>query len=237
MYITVDDFKDVEKFFHEKLNDKRMIYYQDRETYMTAFLLHTWSEFPGKPDKDDIMAMEKEPNVQIHAYDPNEYEALAEYYDRNEETKMRAAAIRIGETIILYNYSKPEKKDLSANKIVGDWNASDHDLAMYYDARLTFTGSGGYSLTLTDGNISTLAAELKKKPVWSGKTEAEIVTSLKEMNPERGTYTIMRNHITLKTDNPVVGEETKTGLADVGTVMLSLELINMPRLTFIRSYK
>lgn len=237
MYITIDDFKDVEKFFSEKLNDKRMIYYQDRETYMTAFLLHTWSEFPGKPDKDDIMALEKEPNVQIHAYDPNEYEALAEYYDRNEETKTRAAAIRIGETIILYNYRKPEKKDMSSSKIIGEWNESDRDLAQYYGAKFSFTESGKYTLTLTEDNITAMASELKKNPGNSDKTEAEIASALREANPEKGTYVIMRNHITLETEKPLIGDKTKTGLADVGTAMLSLELINMPRLTFIRSYK
>jgi len=53
-------------------------------------------------------------------------------------------------------------------------------------------------------------------------------------NPETGNYAIMSAFISLKTDKPLAGEARKSGMAAVGSASLSLELINWPRLTFVR---
>ena len=58
MYITLVPMNIVETFLKKKLPEKRVVYYEDENIYMTAFLLKTWSKFPGNPFKEDLSKMQ-----------------------------------------------------------------------------------------------------------------------------------------------------------------------------------
>ncbi len=233
MYISLVPMEMVETFFDKQLPEKRVVYYSDNDIYMTAYLLRTWSKFPGKPTKEEISKLENEPNVRISFYDPNPYEPLAEYFDKKPDGKMEANTIRNGKTMILYTYVKSEEYE-SDKLIVAVWQETSQDLEDYYGSVIQFNPDKTYIFTYTAENISAMAKKLIKSKSFIDESEDEIIKNISEKNPEKGKYVIMRNAITMVSDNPVDGIKTKNGLADVGTATLSIELINKPRLTFLK---
>ena len=62
----------------------------------------------------------------------------------------------------------------------------------------------------------------------------DIRKHIEELNPEKGTYNILRKNIAMASDNPVDGINRKSGLATISSATLSLELMYKPRLTFLR---
>ena len=234
LYIAVDRMRTIEGFFDRKLPEKMKAFYEDENKYMTVYLLKTWSTFSGKPSREELSKLEREPNIQIYEYDRSLYESLAEYYEKKPGEKHKADAIRTGRTIIQYTFRKSEEYK-SAKIIIGTWASSDRDLPVYYKSVLKFDSEGVYTHTFTPDNIEAMVEELSAKKKYEGMNKDELRRLVSGRNPEKGTYVIMRNTITLVSENPVMETETRNGLANVGSVVLSLELINLPRLTFIRS--
>lgn len=236
LYIAVDRMRTIEGFFDRKLPEKMKAFYEDENKYMTVYLLKTWSIFPGKPSREELSKLEREPNIQIFQYDRSLYETLAEYYEKKPGGKHKADAIRTGRTIIQYTYKKSEEYK-SAKKIIGTWASSDRDLLVYFKSVLKFDSDGAYTHTFTPDNIEAMVKELSGKKKYESMNKDELRRLVSGRNPEKGTYVIMRNTITFVSKNPVMEKETRNGLAHVGSAVLSLELINMPRLTFIRTVR
>ncbi len=236
MFLTMLPMKKVEDFFERKIGGfggKRVVYYSDKNVYLTAYLLKTWSKFPGKPTKDDLSKLEKEPSVQIRLYDPNLYEPLEKYYEEIPEGKIKAKFLRNGKTIILYSYEKPDE-DQSPNIIIATWKETSRDLEEYYGSVLEFRSDGTYTFTFTAENIDAIAKNPVSSKRFKGMSINDIRKHIKELNPEKGRYNIMRNKIAMSSDNPINGINKKNGLATIGSVTLSLELMYKPRLTFLR---
>jgi hypothetical protein len=185
---------------------------------MFGFLLKTWSKFPGKPKKDILHLLESEPNVQLVEYDSDSYTTLINYFDRKPEGKVKALALMNGRIMIRYTYRRSEDNP-AAKKIIGLWRNTDRDQQKYYGSMLEFRPDGTYVFTFTDNNLKAM-----------GKTGSP-------NKSEAGTYAILSTLISLKTNAPLAGEARKSGIASVRSVSLSLELINWPRLTFIRVAK
>ncbi len=234
MYVSLLSMEMVETFFKSELPEKRVVYYDDEGIYLTAFLLKTWSRFPGKPTRDDLSRLESEPSVQIRFYDPEPYEPLAEYFEKRLDGKMRANAIKNGKTMILYTYEKSEEYK-SSRQIIAKWREVSRDLEMYYGSILEFKPDSTYTFAFTRENIDAMVKDFASSKRFKGKSETDIKKYLEERNPETGRYAIMKNTITMFSENPVNGIKTKSGLAHVGPATLSLELINKPRLTFLRT--
>lgn len=234
VYISLVPMKMVETFFAKKLWEKRVIYFSDEDIYLTAYLLKTWSRFPTNPDKDKLPYLENEPTVQILYYDPVGYEALAEFFDRRPGGKVKASTIRNGKTMIRYTYPHSIKYK-SSTRIVAEWKETSRDLKNYYGSVLKFNANGTYTFNLTPKNIAEMAKNPWLKKSFGVNSYEEVKKHMENINPETGKYVIMRNSITLASDNPIDGQRIKSGLADVGFVMLSLTLINKPRLTFLKS--
>ncbi|MBN1290874.1 MAG: hypothetical protein JXB48_03465 [Candidatus Latescibacteria bacterium] len=233
MYVTLDPMRTVEIFYEKKLPEKMKSYFEDENRYMTIFLLKTWSSFSGKPAKEELDKLEHEPNIQVYQYNREFYNSLIEYYDARPDEKYKADALRTGKTIILYTYKRVEK-NLNATRIIGTWQSTDRDLPAFYKSTLTFNDDGTYAHTFTAENIETLIEMLSSQNTFKNKTKEELLDYIRTRNPEKGTYVIMRNTITLVSENPIIEPETKSGLARVKVSLLSLELINLPRLSLIR---
>ncbi len=235
IYISLVPMEMVESFFNEKLVEKRVVYYSDDDTYLTAYLLRTWSKFPSNPTKDELSMLENEPSVQVMYYDPAEYESLAEFFERQPNGKTKAATIRAGKTMIRYTYPKVEGNK-SSERIVATWRETSRDLKEYFGSTLTFKEDGTYVFTLTPDNIDALVKRRPLRERFDADSEEALKELIAERNPETGTYVIMRNSFSMESDNPVDGLQRKSGLAKVGPVMLSLRLINKPRMTFIKKH-
>jgi hypothetical protein len=234
MYISAVPNSIVEDFFKRKLSEKRTIVYDTPDLYLTGYLLRTWSKFPLKPKREDIDKLQLEPSLQIRQYDPEDLEPIAQYYEKQPKGNIKALTIRKGETMLLYTYEKPQVST-EMEKIAGVWIESSRDLPLYYGARVVFTVSGEYTYTATANNIAALAKDPSVRERLGGKSEAETVAELNRRNPEKGTFSVLSNVIALDSKTPLDGIARKTGLADVGSATLSLELIGKPRLTFIKT--
>ena len=236
MYITLLPMNMVEDFFEKKIGGiggKRVVYYSDEDVYLTAYLLKTWSKFPGKPTKDDLPKLRREPSVQIRFYDPNRFEPLAKYYGEIPEGKIKANFLRNGKTMILYSYEKPYE-DKSPHRIIATWRETSRDLEEYYGSILEFRPDGTYTFTFTAENIDAIAKNPALRKRFSGMSINDIRKHIEELNPEKGRFNIMRNKITMVSRNPIDGINKKSGLATIGSATLSLKLIRKPRLTFLR---
>lgn len=234
MYISLVPMKMVETFFNRQLPEKRVIYYSNEDIYLTAYLLKTWSKFPGEPTREELLKLESEPSVQISIYDPSHFEFLAEYFDNKPDGEIKANVIRSGKTMIRYTYEKSEEYE-SSKQIIGTWKETSRDLEDYYGSVLQFNPDSTYIFAFTAENIDALAKKLASSKRFKNWREGDVKKYIEERNPEKGTYVIMRNTITMVSDKPVDGMKTKSGLANVGTVTLSLELIYKPRLIFLKT--
>lgn len=234
MYITLVPITIAEDFFKRKLFEKRTILFDTPYLYLNGYLLRTWSKFPTRPTRDDIDKLQAEPSLQIRQYNPEDLEPLAKYYEKQPDGNIKAMTIRKGETMLLYTYEKPQVTS-ETEKITGIWTESSRDLPMYYGSRLEFQANGGYIYTATVNNIAAMAKDSSVRERLGGKSESEIIAELTRRNPERGTFSVMSDVISLESKEPLDGVVRKNGLADIGTTTLSLELIGKPRLTLIKT--
>ena len=233
MYITLVPFDMAEDFFNRKMPEKRLIMYDDKLTTMNIYLLRTWSKFPPYPTREELKGLDSEPNLRIQYYNPDDYEMLTEIYERNPETENKATTIRKGQTMLLYTFEKKER--ITGNeKLIGRWQESSRDYSSYYGTQLVFNTDSTYVYTATPANLASLARDPKIIAAFPGKNEQEIAAIFTERNPEKGTFQVMNNTITMISEAPLDGIRNKSGLATIGPVTFSLELINKPRLVFLK---
>lgn len=213
-YITADDLDTVIAYFERTLPENRLAIYEDKNSYIAAFLLKTWSKIPETLGKEDLPLLEKEPNLQVRSYDPVQYGTLIDFYARRPEGKVKAGALDNGQTMIKYTYRISEES-ASVKMIVGSWRETDRDLPRYYGSVIRFRADKTYTFTYTCDNLLAM-----------DKTGAVYV--------ETGKYSLMNNMISMKSDNPLDGDGKWTGFATVGNASLSLEIDGRPRMTFLR---
>jgi hypothetical protein len=176
--------------------------------------MKTWSKISGSPKKEDLAQLEKEPNLQLRTFDSSRYGTLIDYFRSRPGGRVKSEALERGNTMIRYTY-RVNEEETSAKNIIGTWRNADRALPGYFQSIIEFRGNGTYALTLTDENLKAM------KNASGGKTEA-------------GTFVVMNNTISLQTQSPVRGDGIKSGIVNVGRASLSLEVIGLPRLTFLR---
>lgn len=215
-YITDDKIETAVSFFERKLPEKREVFYEDKDTYLVAFLLVTWSKVPGTPKKSDLDLLDKEPSVQLRTYDSGKYGTLIDYFIHKPDGKKKVLALDNGHTLIRYTFTKNEE-DVSGKKIVGTWRGTDRDMPRYFGSVIEFRPDGTYAHTFT-------AANLKAR----GKSGA--------LYTEKGKYAILDTIISLESANPLDGPNNRSGMAAVGAASLSIQLANSPRITYLRMH-
>jgi hypothetical protein len=124
--------------------------------------------------------------------------------------------------------------DMSTSKLIGAWRESDRDLAKYCGSILEFRANGTYKLTFTEQNLKVIAQKLAGKEPFKDMDSDAVQKILARKNPETGTFAITKNVISLESSNPVEGEQKKNGLASIGNASLLLELVNTPKMVFVR---
>ena len=232
MYISLMPFENVESFFNRMLAQRRKVTYEDDETFLTAYLLKTRSEFPDSPGRDDLDGLYREPSVQLQVYDPDTYETLARYYDNRMGGRLIANALRRARTMILYTYERTAAPTY-ADRAIGTWIEVSRDLPQYFGARLTLNEDGTYTYFATPENIAAFAANAPEDADYCQMDESECTVLISDRNPETGSYAINGNAIWLSTDAAIDGDNRKSGLIEIGSVTMRLELIDKPRLTFV----
>ena len=85
-----------------------------------------------------------------------------------------------------------------------------------------------------DVTALTTRLDAMKPAMEELKKQNEELQKMQKRNPEWGSFSILQNTINIVTDSALIGERQKKGLAEVGSVSLSLLFIGTPRLTFIR---
>jgi len=228
-YVTPDPVVDVKNYFIEKLPDTRVVQYKDEYEWVWTFLLKKWIPFPDKPTRDDLPLLDVSPNVEVKKYQKILHEPLVEFLEGKPEAKKQLEALRSAKTIVRYTYRKVEE-DIGFSKIRGVWKNTDRSLGKYYGCVIRFNADSTYTLILTEKNMSALVLT----PRFAGKTPLEAKQYLREHNPETGRFSILRNTIAMETEEPLVGGKLKSGLTEIKAVTMSVQFINMPRLTFIR---
>ncbi len=232
-YVVPDPVGDVKNYFIRELAGLRMVQYRDENEWVWVFLLKDWIPFPDKPERDDLQILDVSPNVLVKKFQKYLNEPLVELFETKPDAQKQLEALKKARTVIRYTYRKIEE-DIGFRKIMGKWKNTDRDLPDYYGSVLQFNPDSTYTFMLTDDNIACLTEKLSSTKSFKGKSPVEIRTFLKERNPEKGRYSIMRNSIDMVTDTPVMGDRMKSGLAEVKSFSFSIQLINTPRLTFIR---
>ena len=214
-YITSADIKKVIEYFDRKMPEKRTFIFEDRQEYIYGFLLRTWTRFPENPDRDDLRRLDGEPNVQVTEYDPGRYATLISFFERKPDGKVKADALNNGNTMIRYTY-RVEEVDRTAKRVVGVWRQTDRDQPAFLMSILEMRPDGTYRVSFTENNISHHG-----RPGPSPRSET-------------GRYAVTGNVISFSTERPAFGGGRKSGIVTVGHASLSLELVGMPRLTFVR---
>jgi len=233
MYVTPDRVGDVRKYFRQKLPKARAVRYIDENEWVWAFLLKAWICLPDEPAQEDLGILDMSPNVIVKKFQKRLHEPLIEYFEDRPEMREKLDALREARTIIRYTYRMIEE-DIGFEKIRGTWVNVDRGMREYYGCIFRFNADSTYTITMTDENMKAYASFLSSDRGFRGKSPEEIEKRLRERNPETGLFYILRNTIDMVTDEPLLGEKHKSGLVEIRSFSLALQLINMPRLTFIR---
>ncbi len=212
-YVTSADIKKVIEFFDKKMPEKRTFIFEDRQEYIYGYLLKTWTRFPDNPDRDDLRRLDREPNVQITEFDSGRYATLISFFERKPDGKAKVQALTYSNTMIRYTF-RSEEENRTAQRIVGVWRQTDRDQPRFHGSTLEMRPDGTYRVSLTENNISHHSRPASRS--------------------ETGRYAVTGNVISFSTERPVFGGERKSGIVTVGHASLSLELVGLPRLTFVR---
>jgi hypothetical protein len=232
-YITGDTMDTVLGYFETRIPEKREITYEDKDNYIIIFLLKTWSPFPDKPPKEALNQLEHEPNLQLREFREGPYAPLIEYFYRKPGGKPKADALKDGRIMILYTYRISEV-DRSASRLIGQWKESDRDLPNYWGSVLEFRPNGAYTITYTEQNLKGLSKIFAGKGPFRDLGAEVVYKILAGKNPETGAFAITKNVISMESKNPVDGNPWKNGLATIANASLSLELVNMPKMVYVR---
>lgn len=233
MYVSLVPMNIVEDFFQRKLAERRVVYYEDKDTRLTAFLLKTWSEFPDEPKKTDLDRLQNEPSVQLRDYDPRGYIPLMNYFEKEKKDRNKAMVLQEGKTLILYTYPVPEKGS-DSNLLVGKWKEVSRDIDEYFGSVIEFKSDGTYTFAFTSRNVDAMIKNKFTDKKCQNMKPVDIRKIFSHCNPEKGNYYFSGNFISFISDNPIDGIKNKNGIAEAGSVSLSVKLINKPRLTFIK---
>ncbi|HUT64329.1 MAG TPA: hypothetical protein VMZ04_10280 [Anaerolineae bacterium] len=233
IYVSPHPVDEVKNFFSQHLPHARVIQYREENAWVWAYLLKDGILIPDKPTRDDLTILDASPNVQVKRFQNFLYEPLIEFLQTQPDSQKKLEALEKAHTVIKYTYEYIAE-DIGFTNIIGKWKNVDRDLSEFYGSILQFNPDSTYTLTLTGDNITALTNTLSSDIKFENTSPETIKKSLEDCNPERGIFFIMRNAISMKTEKPVVGDKTKSGLAEVKSYSLSLELINTPRLSFVR---
>lgn len=232
-YVSPDPVGDVMEYYRDKLPNARRVQYQDEYEWVWVYIYNPRIPFPDKPTRDDLPLLDTTANVMVKKFQKDLHEPLIELFQSRPDTKPQLDALLTAKTLIRFTF-RIQEDDAGMSKLIGSWTNADRAFGIYRGCRIEFKPDGTYVLTLTDSNIAQLAADLADSPGFRGKSAVEIEQNLRERNPERGQYSILRNNIDLFTDAPVLGNENKSGLVEIQGFTFSVQFINMPKLTFIR---
>jgi len=201
--------------------------------------LKRWIKIPDNPDRNELLILDSSPNVQVKKYQKHLYEPLIDYYRNKPDFQKQFEALENARTIIRYTYKNIDE-DMAFKRILGTWREVSRDLPCYYGSVLQFNPDSTYVFTLTSKNIEVLANKLSSEEKFKTMNKDVLKNYLEKYNPEKGRFSIMRNTISMETDNPVIGEKAKGGTATIKRFrrfLLSLRLEEIPRLSFIRKSK
>ncbi|MDO8643432.1 MAG: hypothetical protein Q7S00_00505, partial [bacterium] len=127
--------------------------------------------------------------------------------------------------------------DRSTSRLIGVWRESDRDLQKYWGSILEFRPNGTYKFTFTKENLKAMAEQYVGRGPFKDMGSEEVQKILSMKNPETGTFAITKNVISLESSNPVDGGRMKNGLANIGNASLLLELVNKPKMAFVRLHE
>ena len=234
VYVTSDDVETVKAFFTKTLKDTRMVAFEEDNTWKWAYLLRSWIPLAAEPDREELSILDTSPNITVKRYQEDMYYPIIEYFEPRPAYAKRLEALSTAKTVIRYTYQNiPE--DASFGKIIGAWRNVDRGLPAYYGCTFTFNPDSTYVFELTEKNITELSQSPLAATSYKGKTPDEVAAILRNRNPEQGRFAVLRTTISFVNANSLFDRANNSGIAEVGTSSLSLQIINHPRLTFIKS--
>jgi hypothetical protein len=236
LYVTSDPVRDVRRYFGGELPSANMVQYVDENDWAWVFLLDDTIAFPEEPTRDDLTLLDGCTNVRIKEYQPELYVSLQEYFQRSEGNEDRFEALDSAATIIRYTFLKVFE-DTTSENLLGIWRNVDRSFPEFYGSMLTFRDDGTYAYELTGGNIEAIARDQRSVPMLAmqGVTVADSVRArLTDRNPETGLYMAALRTLVIKPERPFWSDDSSSGIVEASRATLTLQFINMPRLTFIR---
>ncbi len=234
IYVSPDPVGDVKNWLADQLPKARMVQYRDEGEWVWAYLLGNWIPFPEEPTRDDLPILDVSPNVLTRKYQRELFEPLVELLSTRPGHEKQLEALAEAKTIIRYTYRMIEE-DIAFTKIQGVWMNTNRELPAFSGCIYEFRADSTYTLTYTDRNIPHLAAFLMKRPAFFGRDASEVEAFIRSRNPEHGTYAVMRNAIDMFVESEPIFDEVMSGLLEVDDLIMSMQLINMPKLTYIRT--
>ncbi|MBT4484914.1 MAG: hypothetical protein HOC71_14690 [Candidatus Latescibacteria bacterium] len=235
LYVTSDPIDTVKNFFAEELPDANLVQYREKNAWIWTFLLNKWIEFPDNPTRDDLVILDSSHNVLIKKFQDDLNQPLIEIFASKPGAEKQFTALKNARTVIRYTFQVVDE-DIDFKKIIGTWKNVDRDLKEYYGSVFRFNKDNSYTLTLTEENIAYLVEKFSSLKRFNNIPPEDNRKFLEERNPENGKYSILRNSLTMETDAQVIGEIAKIGLVEVTSVTLIMQLVNTPRLTFVRDF-
>ncbi|MFC1693540.1 hypothetical protein ACFL1R_08560 [Candidatus Latescibacterota bacterium] len=232
-YISSEPIGDVKNFFMEKLPGTRVVQYKEENAWVWTFILDKQAVLPDNPSRDHLIILERSHNIHIKRFQRDLYAPLFEYLEMRPDTQKQLQKLENGRTVIRYTYQKlPTNTEFI--KLIGTWKQVDRDLDEFYGSIFEFQSDSTYTLTLTPANIEALMESPSAAQLFKNMSREEIKKHCTDCNPEKGRFLIERNKIELQSDRPVLGDPGKGGIVNVSSTSLSLQLINFPRLIYIR---
>jgi hypothetical protein len=137
---------------------------------------------PDKPTRDDLPLLDKTANVMVKKFQKDLHEPLIELFQSRPDTKPPLESLLTPKTLIRFTFRIIED-DAGMSKLIGSWTNVDRAYGIYRGCRIEFNPDSTYVLTLTDGNIAQLAAELADSPGFRGKSAVEIEQHLRNAIP------------------------------------------------------
>jgi hypothetical protein len=232
IYVTPDTTDKVVAFFSKQLQEKNTTTYQQRNSLVTVFLLRDDPLITPARIEEDFTLLDQTPNIQVELYQKFLYEPLIVLLKTKLNSYREARALENAKTLIRYTYPRT-KENVDFIRILGAWKNTDRDLNIFYKSTITFNEDKTYSLLLTQDNVTALADSASSLCPLD-VLDKDKIKNLKERNPEKGKFSLLRQSIVLTTEKPLVDKRAKDGTVKVGPSTLSLEFKGKPRLTFIR---